>query len=74
MARRTNPWRLADDYISIAVLMPALTLAGYGVGYVLDRLFGTSFLTVSFLLAGILEGFVELVRQVQRDTANRGRD
>ena len=53
--------------------MPALTLAGYGIGYLLDRLFGTTYLRVVFLILGILAGFFELLRQVQRDTADRPR-
>jgi ATP synthase protein I len=43
-------------------------LVGYAIGYGLDRLFGTSFFYIVFLLIGIAAGFVELIREVQRNS------
>jgi F0F1-type ATP synthase assembly protein I len=62
-----NVWVLVGRYTSLAFVLPACVLVGYAIGYGLDRLFGTSFLYIVFLLIGIAAGFVELVREVQRD-------
>jgi len=59
------------EYTSLAFMLPAATLAGYAIGYLLDRALGTTFLKIVFLLLGIAAGFVQLIRQVLRDTSNR---
>ncbi len=59
------------EYTSLAFMLPAATLIGYAIGYLLDRGFGTTFLKIVFLLLGIAAGFVQLIRRVQRDTSNR---
>ncbi len=56
------------EYTSLAFLLPVATLTGYVIGYLLDRALGTTFLYIPFLILGIAAGFVQLVRQVQRDT------
>lgn len=60
------------QYTSLAVMLPAATFVGYLIGYLLDRAFGTNFLYIPFLLLGIAAGFVQLIRQVQRDTRDDG--
>lgn len=62
-------WAMVGRYTSLAFVLPACVLVGYAIGYGLDRLLGTSFLYIVFLLIGIAAGFVELVREVQRDSA-----
>lgn len=69
--RRTF-WVQVGEYTSLAFMLPASTVIGYGIGYMLDRALGTGFLKVVFLVLGIASGFVQLIRQVTRDT--RGRD
>ena len=59
------------EYTSLAFMLPAATLVGYAIGYLLDRALGTTFLKIVFLLLGIAAGFVQLIRQVLRDTRNR---
>ncbi len=74
MAREPQPksyWVQVGEYTSLAFLLPAATVVGYGIGYLLDRAFGTSFLRVVFLVLGIAAGFVQLIRQFLRDTKNR---
>ena len=56
------------EYTSLAFMLPATTLVGYGIGYLLDRAFHTHFLYMVFLILGIVAGFVQLIRQVTRDT------
>jgi F0F1-type ATP synthase assembly protein I len=59
---------LVGEYTSLAILLPAATLIGYAIGYVLDRAFHTHFLYIPFLILGIAAGFVQLIRQLMRDT------
>lgn len=63
-------WAMVGRYTSLAFVLPACVLVGYAIGYGLDRLLGTSFLYIVFLLIGIAAGFVELVREVQRDSGD----
>jgi F0F1-type ATP synthase assembly protein I len=60
------------EYTSLAFLLPASTFAGYVAGYLLDKLFHTHFLYIPFLVLGIAGGFVQLLRQVTRDTRGDG--
>ncbi len=66
-------WGQVARYSNLAFLLPASVVAGYLVGRLLDRAFGTSFLYLVFLLLGIAAGFIELIRQVSRDTETGGR-
>ncbi len=67
---KKNPWALAAKYANLAVLLPASTAVGYLIGYGLDSLFRTGFLKIVFLLLGIAAGFIQLIRQVQKDAGN----
>jgi F0F1-type ATP synthase assembly protein I len=60
------------EYTSLAFLLPAMTFVGYGIGYLLDKALGTTFLYLVFLLLGIAAGFVELIRRLLRDTGEDG--
>ena len=62
-----NVWTMVGRYTTLAVLMPACVVVGYAIGYMLDRAFGTTYLSFVFLLLGIVAGFIELVREVQKD-------
>jgi len=69
--RRRTKWVQVGEYTSLAFMLPAATVIGYAIGYLLDRALGTTFLKIVFLLLGIAAGFVQLIRQVLRDTSNR---
>ncbi|MCL4853951.1 MAG: AtpZ/AtpI family protein [Bryobacteraceae bacterium] len=71
MNDRKNWIRLTGEYLSLAFLLPSATFVGYAIGYFLDRAFGTSFLYLVFLLLGIAGGFIQLVRQIQKDSRPR---
>ena len=71
-ADQRDRWRQLSRYSGLAVMMPASTFAGYLIGWLLDRLFGTSFLSIVFLLLGIAAGFIEMIRMVQKDFGPRG--
>lgn len=59
-------------YTGLAVMLPVSAVAGYEIGKWLDGAFGTHFLTLVFLLLGIVSSFVQLIRQVLRDTRDDG--
>ena len=63
---------MVGEYTSLAFLLPTTTFVGYVIGYLLDKAFGTHFLYIVFLILGIASGFVQLIRQLQRDTRNGG--
>jgi F0F1-type ATP synthase assembly protein I len=54
-------------YLAIATQLPFVVLAGYGLGYALDRYFGTTWLTLVCLLAAIVGSFTQLIQQILRD-------
>ena len=57
----------AARYTSIAMALPASTLAGYMLGYALDLWLDTTYLRIVFLLLGIASGFAQLIRMLMRD-------
>jgi len=67
-AKNGNPWEMAGRYTALAMLLPAATFVGYAIGYVLDRWLGTKWIYLPCLLVGIAAGFVELVRELLKDT------
>jgi F0F1-type ATP synthase assembly protein I len=60
----------AAQYSSLAFLMPAASFAGYLVGYWLDGRFGTTWLRILFLILGTAGGFIEMIRQITRDSSD----
>jgi F0F1-type ATP synthase assembly protein I len=63
---------MVGEYTSLAFLLPVSTFVGYLIGYLLDKAFHTTFLYIPFLLMGIAAGFVQLIRQLMRDTKDDG--
>ena len=66
--QKKNVWVQVGEYASLAFMLPAATLIGYGIGYLLDRVLDTTFLKVIFLVFGMASGFLQVIRQVQKDT------
>lgn len=60
------------QYLSLGLLLPVSTFVGYAIGSLLDRLFGTRFLRIPFLILGTVSGFVQLYRELNRDANNGG--
>ncbi len=56
------------QYLSLGLLLPISTFVGYAIGYLLDRLFHTSFLKIVFLILGTVSGFVQLYRELSRES------
>jgi F0F1-type ATP synthase assembly protein I len=59
-----NPWAQASRYLSLGLTLPAGTALGYLIGYLLDRLFHTTFVWLIFLLLGSVGGFLALLREL----------
>jgi ATP synthase protein I len=58
-------------YTAIATVLPAAIYVGYVVGTFLDRWLGTHYLTIVFLLLGIAGGFVQLIRELMRNSGTK---
>jgi F0F1-type ATP synthase assembly protein I len=59
---------LVGEYTSLAFMLPVCTMVGFAIGYLLDGQFGTSWVRFAGLVVGIVAGFVQLIRQLMRDT------
>ena len=59
---------MIGEYTQLAFILPAATVVGYGIGYMLDRALGTHFLHIVFLLIGIAAGFLQIIRKVTKDS------
>ena len=64
---KTSAARFAE-YSALALVLPASTFVGYGIGWWLDRRFGTRWLQIVFLMLGSVAGFVQLIRRIMRDS------
>ena len=52
--------------MSAGMVFPVSIAIGYAMGYYLDRWLETTFLTVVFLLFGIIAGFVSFFRAISK--------
>ena len=59
-----NPWVQLARYTQLAFVLPAATFVGWLLGAALDRWLHTRWLYLLGLVAGIVAGFVELIRTV----------
>jgi hypothetical protein len=58
-------------YTALATQIPFTVLAGYGLGYGLDYLFGTTWLRIALLIVAIVGSLAGLVIQVLRDQKSK---
>lgn len=61
----------AARYIGMATQLPFTIAAGYGLGYLLDRWLGTTWLKIAVLLVAIIGSFVQLIYQVLKDQGSK---
>jgi F0F1-type ATP synthase assembly protein I len=66
---KDNAVQELGKYYTIAFLLPACVLVGFGIGYGLDKLFGTGFLRIIFLILGVAAGIIEVIRELSKDDA-----
>jgi F0F1-type ATP synthase assembly protein I len=59
-----NDDKSVGKYLEMAMLLPISTLVGMGMGYGLDKLFGTHFLYIIFMVLGTAAGIVQLIRDL----------
>jgi len=59
---KQNFWVQVARYSQLAFVLPAATMVGWFLGYVLDRWLHTTWLYLVGLLLGIAAGFIELIR------------
>lgn len=69
--KRDNVMAQVGKYMGLAFVIPSATFAGFVIGYLLDKLFGTTFLRVVFLFVGIAAGFLELFRSLLKDVKDQ---
>ncbi len=60
-------WVQVGRYVGLAMVLPAATMVGYLIGYGLDHLFHTRFLRIVFLALGAIGGFLDLLRELDRE-------
>ena len=53
-------------FFGIAIMLPVASMVGYGIGYELDKNFGTHWLAITLMLLGTVGGFVQLIREITR--------
>jgi F0F1-type ATP synthase assembly protein I len=66
---KDNLVREFGKYYTLAFLLPVSILVGFGIGYLLDKAFGTGFLKIIFLFLGVAAGIIEVIRELSKDDA-----
>jgi F0F1-type ATP synthase assembly protein I len=64
--RKKSPIVIAGEYSALAFILPSSIIAGWLIGGWLDKVFGTSYLYMVFLLLGIVGGFINMFRFLNR--------
>jgi F0F1-type ATP synthase assembly protein I len=62
-----NVYRQVGRVMGLSFLLPVCVLVGYLIGRLLDRVFGTGFLSFVFMGLGLAAGIMELVRAAAKD-------
>ena len=65
-------WSQVGRYSSLGFILPLSTLAGWVIGWLLDKLFHTHFLFIVFLILGMVAGFIELIKKLNTETRRDG--
>jgi len=72
-APRKQSWQVqAGEWMALSFVLPASVFVGYVIGYLLDKLFGTHWLYLVFLLLGIVAGFRQLLVGIDRLNKRNG--
>lgn len=56
-------------YYGMVFVLPAAVLVGFGIGFLLDKLFHTTFLKIVFLFLGVAAGMIDLFHELSKDDA-----
>lgn len=68
MNKNPSDVRGIGKYLNLALLLPISTFVGFLIGYGLDTLFHTVWVRYVFLVLGSIAGFIELIRELNKDT------
>jgi F0F1-type ATP synthase assembly protein I len=68
---KDNVIRQLGKYYGVVFLLPASLLAGWIIGYLLDRVFGTQILKIVFLFLGVAAGIIEVIRELSAADAGK---
>jgi len=60
--RERKSWQQVAKYGELGFLLPAATFVGWAIGAGLDRWLGTTWITLTGVLVGIVAGFVQMIR------------
>jgi ATP synthase protein I len=64
-------YRQVGDLLTVGIMFPTCIAIGYGMGWMLDRWFGTQMVfKIIFLLFGMAAGFINLFRLVGKIEKN----
>jgi ATP synthase protein I len=63
---KKSPIVIAGEYSALAFILPSSIIAGWLLGAWLDKMFGTTYLYMIFLLLGIVGGFINIFRFLNR--------
>lgn len=64
--RQKNIVVTIGEYSAIGFILPSCIVVGWLFGGWLDRQFGTTYLYMVFLLLGIVAGFIQIIRFVNK--------
>ena len=64
--RKKSIWVTAGEYSALGFILPSSVVAGWLIGGWLDQQFGTTYLTVVFIVLGIIGGFLQIFRFLNR--------
>lgn len=66
--RKKSGWVTAGEYSALGFILPSSVVAGWLIGAWLDKMFGTTYLYMVFLLIGIVSGFVQIYRMINKNS------
>ncbi|HTW65589.1 MAG TPA: AtpZ/AtpI family protein [Bryobacteraceae bacterium] len=71
MPKKDNLPVQLGKYYGMIFIVPAAVLVGFGLGFLLDKLFHTHFLKIVFLFLGVAAGLIDLFRELSKDDAGK---
>jgi ATP synthase protein I len=69
-----NFFHLLGNVSTVGINLVVSTFVGFAIGWGLDKLFGTSFIKIIFLVLGIIAGFIHLFRVALGTGGNKDSD
>ena len=71
MPKKDNLPVQLGKYYGMIFILPAAVLVGFGLGFLLDKLFHTTYLKIVFLFLGVAAGLIDLFRELSKDDAGK---